>query len=76
MKLRHGIPIMFIAEMLQRDELGSELYSFNKVIARVLKSYIKDGTKKKGKCPNCGGEQLVMQEGCYVCLSCSYSKCS
>ena len=47
MKLRHGIPILFIVEMLQRDELGSELYSFNKVIARVLKSYIKDGTKKK-----------------------------
>lgn len=76
MKLRHGIPILFIVDMLQRDELGSELYSFNKVIARVLKTYIKDGTKKKGKCPNCGGERLVMQEGCFVCQDCSYSKCS
>lgn len=76
MKLRHGIPILFIVDMLQRDELGSELYSFNKVIARVLKTYIKDGTKKKGKCPNCGGERLVMQEGCFVCQDCSHSKCS
>lgn len=76
MKLRHGIPTLFIVEMLQRDELGSELYSFNKVIARVLKTYIKDGTKKKGICPNCGGEHLVMQEGCFVCQDCSYSKCS
>lgn len=76
MKLRHGIPVHFIVDMLQRDELGSELYSFNKVIARVLKTYIKDGTKKKGKCPNCGSEHLVMQEGCFVCQDCSYSKCS
>lgn len=76
MKLRHGIPTLFIVEMLQRDELGSELYSFNKVIARVLKSYIKDGTKKKGVCPNCGSTHLVMQEGCFVCQDCSYSKCS
>lgn len=76
MKLRHGIPVHFIVDMLQRDELGSELYSFNKVIARVLKTYIKDGTKKKGKCPNCGSENLVMQEGCFVCQDCSFSKCS
>lgn len=76
MKLRHGISPMFIVEMLQRDELGSELYSFNKVIARVLKTYIKDGTKKKGTCPNCGGENLIMQEGCFVCQDCSHSKCS
>lgn len=76
MKLRSGIQIIHIADMLQKDELGSELYSFNKVIARVLKSYIKDGTVKKGKCPSCGGEDLVMQEGCFVCRTCSYSKCS
>ena len=76
MKLRHGISLMFIVDMLQKDELGSELYSFNKVIARVLKSYIPDGTKKKGKCPNCGSEDLVLQEGCFVCRECSYSKCS
>ena len=75
MKLRHGIPIMYIVDMLQKDELGSELYSFNKVIARVLKTHIKDGTKKKGKCANCGSEDLVFQEGCFVCRSCSYSKC-
>lgn len=76
MKLRHGIPLIYIVDMLQKDELGSELYSFNKVIARVLKNYIPDGTKKKGKCPNCGSEDLVLQEGCFVCRDCSYSRCS
>lgn len=76
MILRHGTPLVHIVDVLQKDELGSELYSFNKVIARVLKKYIPDGTKKKGKCPSCGSTDLVLQEGCFVCRECSYSKCS
>src|SRR5690606_8587898 len=27
-------------------------------------------------CPKCGAPSLIMQEGCHVCLSCGYSKCS
>ena len=27
------------------------------------------------KCPNCGQETLVYQNGCLTCVSCGYSKC-
>ena len=41
--LRHGSPVKYMVDQLQKDE-ESGLYSFSKVIARVLKSYVKDGT--------------------------------
>jgi ribonucleoside-diphosphate reductase alpha chain len=28
-----------------------------------------------GRCPECGGENLVREEGCVKCYSCGYSKC-
>jgi ribonucleoside-diphosphate reductase alpha chain len=28
-----------------------------------------------GQCPDCGG-MLVYQEGCLICHSCGYTKCS
>jgi ribonucleoside-diphosphate reductase alpha chain len=28
-----------------------------------------------GKCPECGDENLVREEGCTKCYSCGYSKC-
>lgn len=76
LSLRHGAPVKYVVEQLQKDE-DSGLYSFSKVIARVLKNYIKDNTKVTGKtCPSCGGSNLVYQEGCQVCLDCAASKCS
>jgi ribonucleoside-diphosphate reductase alpha chain len=33
------------------------------------------GNRRSG-CPRCGEAALVMQEGCAVCLSCGFSKCS
>jgi ribonucleotide reductase alpha subunit len=75
LSLRHGAPVKYVVEQLQKDE-ESGLYSFSKVIARVLKNYIKDNTKVTGKtCPSCGGSNLVYQEGCSVCLDCSASRC-
>ena len=35
-----------------------------------------DGTEAKGKkCPNCGNETLVYQEGCLICTTCGASRC-
>ena len=72
--LRHQIGIHFIVDQMQKDK-HSELYSFSRVIARVLKKYIVDGTKIKQKCPQCGSEELAFVEGCLTCQSCGYSKC-
>jgi ribonucleoside-diphosphate reductase alpha chain len=74
--LRHGVPIQYICEQLLKDK-HSDMTSFSKVMSRVLKFYIKDGTKPSGKkCENCAEEgKLVYQEGCLKCTSCSWSKC-
>ena len=74
--LRHGAPIHYIVEQLQKDR-EMDMFSFSKVIARVLKNYIKDGTVPgKTVCEHCGAEDtLRYQEGCVTCTSCGNGKC-
>jgi ribonucleoside-diphosphate reductase alpha chain len=72
--LRHGSDISFIVHQLEKTK--GPIVSFSKALARTLKKYIKDGTAVTGEeCPSCKGK-LVRQEGCCVCPSCGYSKCS
>ncbi len=33
-------------------------------------------SRKRASCPRCGETTLVFQEGCAICLSCGFSKCS
>ena len=75
--LRHGAPIQYVVEQLQKDK-EADLFSFSKVIARCLKNYIPDGSVGGDKtCESCGVEgSLVYQEGCVTCNSCGMSKCS
>lgn len=79
--MRHGIPVDFLTEQLSKDGLATD---FNKVIARIFKKYIKDGTKVRSNevCKNvlesgevCGSTNLMFQEGCLTCKQCGYSKC-
>ena len=74
--LRHGTPVQYIVEQLQKDK-HSDMTSFSKVIARVLKSYIKDGTQASDRvCASCQKEgSIVYQEGCLLCTACGASKC-
>ena len=75
LSLRHGVPVEFICEQLTKDK-HSDMQSFSRAIARVLKTYIKDGTLAFGeKCPNCES-QLVYQAGCSQCTNCAWSRCS
>jgi ribonucleoside-diphosphate reductase alpha chain len=73
LSLRHGIPLSYIVEQLQKDK-HSDMLSFSRVIARVLKGYIPDGTQACDVCPDCGGK-LTYVEGCVKCVSCSFGKC-
>lgn len=74
--LRHGTPVQFIVEQLQRDR-ASDMHTFAKGLSRILKEYIQDGTKVAGRaCDSCGATgSLIYQEGCMTCTACGYSKC-
>lgn len=73
--LRHDVPLHYVVEQLQKDK-NSDMFSYARVIARVLKGYITDGTKSAEKgCPQCGHSDLIYQEGCLRCPSCGFSKC-
>lgn len=75
LSLRHGAPIQYIVEQLQRDK-DANLFSFARVMARVLKGYIADGTKASASCESCGAEDsLYFVEGCVSCSSCGASAC-
>lgn len=72
--LRHGVPIHYIIEQLQKS--SDDMLSIVSAIARVLKKYIKDGQKITGhSCPLCKNSNLAYIEGCVTCINCSWSKC-
>ena len=75
MSLRHKVPLQFIVEQLQKDK---NFVSFEKLVSRILKKYIKEGERVKTNhvCPECGNTELIYQEGCLTCPSCGWSKCS
>lgn len=77
LNLRHGVPVQYVTEQLLKGaEKESDLYSFSRVMSRVLKNYILDGTKtSQKKCPDCKSTNLGYQQGCVTCLDCGSSKC-
>ena len=75
--LRYRMPIDQVIKMVDGLQLDSEnINTWKAGVERALKKYIPSGTSASGhKCPNCGQESLVYQEGCLVCTSCGTSKC-
>jgi len=73
--LRTGANIQYVVEQLQKDR-DSDMFSFAKCVARVLKGYITNGSSASEKvCSECKGEGLVYMEGCVTCKACGYAKC-
>jgi ribonucleoside-diphosphate reductase alpha chain len=73
--LRHGANIQYVVEQLQKDR-DSDMFSFAKCIARILKNYIPDGQAATEKtCTECNTEGLVYVEGCVTCRNCGFAKC-
>lgn len=73
--LRHGTPIKYVIDMLNKSE--GDITNYAKALARILKNYIKDGETASGMCPECKGK-LIYKQGCVECANptCSFSKCS
>lgn len=75
LSLRHGAAVHHVVEQLQRDR-EADMFSFAKVMCRVLKKYIEDGTQAGRTCPDCGAEgTMIYTEGCVTCTACGSSKC-
>mgnify|MGYP000659387634 CR=1 FL=1 len=70
--LRYRMPIEQVIKLVGSLQLDSEnINTWKNGVERALKKYIQDGTEAKGKkCPNCGNETLVYQEGCLICKTC------
>lgn len=75
--LRYGMPIDQVLKLVSTLELDSQSINTWKMgVERALKKYLPNGTKASGqKCPNCGAETLIYQEGCLICTTCGTSKC-
>lgn len=75
--LRYGMPIDQVLKLVGGLELDSDsINTWKNGVERALKKYIPNGTNARGqKCPHCGAETLIYQEGCLICTSCGTSKC-
>ena len=75
--LRYRMPIDHVIKLVGSLQLKDEsINTWKNGVERALKKYIVDGTQAKGqKCPVCGHESLVYQEGCLICTNCGASRC-
>ncbi len=75
--LRYGMPIDQVIKLVQGMDLNNEsINTWKNGVERALKKYLPNGMEAKGqRCPNCGQETLVYQEGCLICTNCGASRC-
>lgn len=75
--LRYRMPLANVIKLVGSLQMNSQSINTWKIgVERALKKYIADGTEAKGqKCPVCGQETLVYQEGCLICKNCGASRC-
>ena len=74
--LRYRMPIDHVIKLVGSLQLKSEsINTWKNGVERALKKYVTDGTQAGLKCPVCGQETLVYQEGCLICTNCGASRC-
>lgn len=73
--LRCGIDIGEVIKQL--DRASGHMRDLPAQLSKLLKTFMStQHGYDAGSCPDCGVGKLVFQEGCMVCASCGYSKCS
>ena len=75
--LRYRMPIGHVLKLVSSLQLKDEsINTWKNGVERALKKYVTNGTPATGlRCPQCGQETLVYQEGCLICKNCGASKC-
>ena len=75
--LRYRMPMSNVIKLVSSMQMKNEsINTWKNGVERALKKYVADGTKAEGlKCPVCGHETLVYQEGCLICKNCGTSRC-
>jgi len=74
--LRQKMPMVYVYELVESLNFSEDhINTWKNGILRVIKKYIKDGVKAKGKCLECGSDHLEFKEGCLTCMGCGSSKC-
>lgn len=75
--LRYRMPLINVLKLVSTLDLeNANINTWKTGVERALKKYVTDGTEAKGqKCPVCGHETLVYQEGCLICKHCGNSRC-
>ncbi len=75
--LRHGMPLPNVVNLVDKLRFDDDsIMTWKNGVTRALKRYIKEGTKVKQACPECGQHTLAYKDGCVSCMNCGYSKCS
>lgn len=74
--LKNNFSTDHVVNVLNRLNLGDSINGWKNGVIRSLQKFIKNGTKTRESCPDCGG-QIIYVEGCKQCAdpACSYTKC-
>lgn len=75
LSLRCGVPIEEVIKQL--DRASGSMFDLPAQLSKLFKGFMEKigGGYCGGTCPDCGGT-LQYQEGCMLCSTCGYSKCS
>lgn len=71
--LRCRIPMSEITKQL--DKSSGHMFDLPAQLGKLLKSFMSEKQEYFTSCKECGGK-MYYEEGCEVCKSCGYSKCS
>jgi ribonucleoside-diphosphate reductase alpha chain len=74
--LRHGMPLPYVINLIGNLNFPEDnINTWKNGVVRALKRFVPDGTTTDTKCPDCGEETLIYEDGCLICKSCGHSKC-
>ena len=73
--LRYSIPVEEVIKQL--DKSSGSMMDLPAQLTKLLKTFLSETSSPYTvPCQECGEPTLVFEEGCQVCKSCGYSKCS